>query len=65
MEDLYKQQCRKKANRIMKDLSHPRHKLFCLLLPISVSTSVRVLMSQPNCILYNVQVAQESESDSL
>ncbi|KAI3373380.1 hypothetical protein L3Q82_021928 [Scortum barcoo] len=30
-EDLYTQQCRKKANKIIKDPSHPSHKLFCLL----------------------------------
>ncbi|KAI3368075.1 hypothetical protein L3Q82_026898, partial [Scortum barcoo] len=31
MEDLYTQQCRKKADRIIKDPSHPRHKQFCML----------------------------------
>ena len=31
MEDLYTQQCRKKANRIINDTYHPSHKLFCLL----------------------------------
>ncbi|KAI3377327.1 hypothetical protein L3Q82_008530, partial [Scortum barcoo] len=31
MEDLYTQQCRKKATKIIKDPSHPSYKLFCLL----------------------------------
>lgn len=30
-EDLYTQQCKKKANRIIRDSSHPRHKLLRLL----------------------------------
>ncbi|KAI3376843.1 hypothetical protein L3Q82_000416 [Scortum barcoo] len=31
MEDLYTQQCRRKATKIIKDPSHPSYKLFCLL----------------------------------
>ncbi|KAI3377274.1 hypothetical protein L3Q82_009172 [Scortum barcoo] len=29
--NLYTQQCRKKATEIIKDPSHPSHRLFCLL----------------------------------
>ncbi|KAI3376695.1 hypothetical protein L3Q82_017124, partial [Scortum barcoo] len=31
MEDLYTQQCKKKTTKIIKDPSHPSHRLFCLL----------------------------------
>ncbi|KAI3363260.1 hypothetical protein L3Q82_011897 [Scortum barcoo] len=30
MEDLYTQQCRKKANMIIKDPNHSSHRLLCL-----------------------------------
>ncbi|KAI3370486.1 hypothetical protein L3Q82_025243 [Scortum barcoo] len=44
MEDLYTQQFRKKARRITKDPSHPRHRLICL--PTRLYHIIRVSTSR-------------------